>query len=375
MPERIVVTAAPEAGPAELVAGGRRQLERWGHLFPNSRQVEIGGDLATLFESIDAAHGRVVVLASGDPGFFGIVRCLGQRYGRSVLEVHPAPSSVSLAFARAGLSWDDAVVLSAHGRPLDVGALRRATKAAVLTGPECPPEAVGAALEGFDRVCMVGARLGGPDEMVAEVDPVGLVAKGPWPEPNVVVVWRPGCEYGVKGRRWGAAEASFVHRGGMITKSEVRAVALARLGPGPGTVVWDVGAGSGSVAVEAAALGADVWAVERPPATELRANATGVAGLWVVEGEAPGVLSDLPGPDAVFVGGGGPSVVAACAARGPARLVAALAAVDRVRPSAEAMDGYRVEVSMLQAWRGADLVGGLRLAPVNPVFLVCGERP
>src|SRR5205823_6499161 len=119
----------------------------------------------------------------------------------------------------------------------------------------------------------------------------------PWPEPNVVAVWRPGAEYGAKGRRWGASEERFFHRAGMVTKSEVRAVALARLGPGPGTVVWDVGAGSGSVGIEAAALGADVWAIERPPAIELRANAEGVPGVCVVEGSAPDALAGLPDPD------------------------------------------------------------------------------
>ena len=358
---------------AGVIAGGVAALAR--HAPASARRIEIGGDLVPFLEALAAQDGDVVVVASGDPGFFGIVRALGERFGRDRITVHPAPSSVSLAFARLGMPWDDAVVLSAHGRPLDTGALRRAAKAAVLTGPGCPPEAVGAALQGLDRRAAVAARLGSPEESVDEVDPAGLEAKGPWPEPNVVVVWRPGCEYGPKQARWAASEGRFAHRDGMITKSEVRAIALARLGAGPGVVVWDIGAGSGSVAVEAAGLGADVWAVERPPATELEANAGAVPGVAVVVGEAPAALDRLPLPHAAFVGGGGPAVVAAVAARRPARLVVALAALDRVAPVRDLLtgDGYFVDVTLLQAWRGADLAGASRLVPQNPVFLVCGH--
>jgi precorrin-6B C5,15-methyltransferase / cobalt-precorrin-6B C5,C15-methyltransferase len=381
VPERIVVSGVGPAGPearerlepSSAIAAGARLLARWGNTWPSARHLEIGGDLSRLFEAMDGVDGQVGVLASGDPGFFGIVRALGERYGRSMLEVHPAPSSVSLAFARLGLSWDDAVVISAHGRELDVQALRRAPKAAVLTGPECGPEMVGEALAGLDRQVAVAARIGEPDERTEEVDLEGLITKGPWPEPNVVVVWRRGSEFGAKGRAWAASEERFAHRAGMITKSEVRAVALARLGPGPGVVMWDVGAGSGSVAIEAALLGSDVWAVERPPAEELRANAPGAPGVRVVEGEAPGILAGLPDPEAVFVGGGGVVVVGACARRKPDRIVVTLASVDRVAPARDALLGYEVEVTLLQAWRGADLGGGLRLAPQNPVFLVTGE--
>src|SRR5260221_4629403 len=157
MPDRVIVVGVGPEGPARpdlvaaatVLAGGRTTLDEWGGLAVGAHQIAIGGVLAELFDLVDRTPGDVVVLASGDPGFVGIVRALGERYGRRALEVHPAPSSISLAFARVGLSWDDAVVLSAHGRSLDVAALRRARKAAVLTGPDCPPEAVGAALGGL----------------------------------------------------------------------------------------------------------------------------------------------------------------------------------------------------------------------------------
>ena len=131
---------------------------------------------------------------------------------------------------------------------------------------------------------------------------------------------------------WALAEEAFEHRDSMVTKPEVRALALARLGPGPGLLVWDVGAGSGSVAVECARFGAAVIAVDRDPAQCARVAANARrhrTDVRVVEGAAPQALDDLPEPDAVFVGGGGLAVLGAVAARRPPRIVLALAAIQR----------------------------------------------
>jgi precorrin-6Y C5,15-methyltransferase (decarboxylating) len=175
---------------------------------------------------------------------------------------------------------------------------------------------------------------------------------------------------------WALPDEAFEHR--MITRAEVRALALARLGPRIGDLVWDVGAGSGSVAVESARFGAAVLAVERAPAAcaSIRANADrwGVE-VAVVEGYAPACLADLPDPDAVFVGGGGIQVLGACLARRPARVVATYAALERVGPAMAvlARAGYRTEGVQVQANRLAALPDGThRLAAVNPVHVVSG---
>lgn len=160
----------------------------------------------------------------------------------------------------------------------------------------------------------------------------------------------------------------------------MRALAPARLGPRVGDLVWDIGAGSGSVAVECARFGAAVIAVDRDPASceRIRANvrAHGVR-VAVSRGEAPAVLEHLPDPDAVFVGGGGPEVVRACAARALRSVVVALAFVERVRPALDALTaaGLTAQAVQLQAGRLAPLPGGVhRLAAVNPVFVVWGDR-
>ncbi len=165
---------------------------------------------------------------------------------------------------------------------------------------------------------------------------------------------------------WALPEAEFAHRGSMITKFEVRALALARLGPRPGDLVWDVGAGSGSVAVECARLGAAAVAVERDAdgVERVRANAAahGV-GVRVVRGEAPGALDGLgDDPDAVFVGGGGrelPAVVGACARRARRTVVVAMAALDRVPAARAALTGAGLVCDgvLLQSSRLAPLPG------------------
>jgi precorrin-6B C5,15-methyltransferase / cobalt-precorrin-6B C5,C15-methyltransferase len=212
-----------------------------------------------------------------------------------------------------------------------------------------------------------------------------------WAEPNVVlclpehdpvagVAWRAGGVAVPPADGWALPEDDFAHRDGQITKAEVRALALARLAPGPGTLVWDVGAGSGAVGVECARLGAAVVAVEKDPAQSVRivANASryGV-DVRLVDGEAPGALAGLPVPDAVFVGGGGPNVVRACAEAGARRVVVALASLDRFALSRDALRaaGYRVDGAQLSASRLADVPNGTtRLVGTNPVLLLWGTR-
>ncbi|HEV2369180.1 MAG TPA: precorrin-6y C5,15-methyltransferase (decarboxylating) subunit CbiE, partial [Acidimicrobiales bacterium] len=194
---------APLAGPAaaalaaaEVVVGGRRHLSA---LAPTgARTLPVESDVASVLDAVAAEPGPVCVLASGDPGFFGILRSLSARFGSGRLDVHPAVSSVAVAFARLGLSWDDAVVVSAHGRPLDdaAAALRGVDKAAVLVSPDSPPEALGKALlasgpeVGAAYEVAVCSRLGTSAESVVRTDLPGLAA-GTWDPLSVVLLHRP----------------------------------------------------------------------------------------------------------------------------------------------------------------------------------------
>jgi len=395
---------------AQVVMGSPRQLDEAG-IPLEAEAVPLRGPLEDVLAVVDqrsAAGARVCVLASGDPGFFGIVRALGTRVGPACLAVHPAPSSIAMAFARLGLPWDDATVVSAHGRPLD-DAVRAAIdsgarKLAVLTAPDAPPQAVGRALldaglgtrhagEGEGAAVAVVTHVGGHGERVVRTDLAGLAAGDFDPMSVVVVVrapvtdgpagptlaWGPGPPAGGPGPSFGLPESAYEHRDGMITKPEVRAIVLSKLALPLGGVVWDVGAGSGSVGVECARLAPAlrVIAVERDPdqAERIVANAEahGVS-VDVVEGSAPTALDGLPDPDRAFVGGGGLDVLDAVRARlrPGGVVVATYALLDRAVAAHERL-GNMAQVSVARAVR----VGGLgaRLAPENPVFVCWGPGP
>ena len=412
---------------ASVVAGARRHLVSV--TVPPAAERIVIQHLDTALDAICAARAPAAVLASGDPGFFGIVRALRARGVTPV--VIPAVSSVALAFARLGLDWTDALVLSAHGRaagPVLAAALAH-PKAAILTGP--PEAATGqlrSALLAAGRTVYAAERLGAPGERVRNLarhsapevtDPHVLISlAGPEPAPSApepapgglapapsglapapalpepvspaAAAARPAAAPGpaswLAGHQgapagWALPEADFEHRDSMITKAEVRALVLARLGPGPGRTIWDVGAGSGSVAVECARFGAWAIAVESDgdQCGRIRRNAAahGVL-LQVVAGRAPDVLAGLPAPDAVFAGGGDDDVLAAAVKAGqPGRVVVTLVSVDRVRGVCEMLAGsaYEVNGTQLQAARLAGLPGGsLRLAAANPVFVIWADQ-
>ncbi|WP_343243015.1 precorrin-6y C5,15-methyltransferase (decarboxylating) subunit CbiE [Streptomyces sp. SID12501] len=399
---------------AALVVGARRHLATVSAsvtVAEGAEQVVLGA-LAPALDTIEEYVGKerpVVVLASGDPGFFGIVRALAERFGAGRLDVRPGVSSVAAAFARAGLTWDDAVVVSAHGREprTAVNVCRARPKVAVLTGPGAGPAELGSALVGGPaRVLVVASALGDPElERVERVTPAEAAARD-WGDAVSVVLCLDEARAlapvrvtvageSVGPAQWALDEREFAHRDSMITKFEVRALALARLGPRLGDLVWDIGAGSGSVAVECARLGAAVVAVEKTPdgAERVRANAAahGV-DVRVVEGSAPddlpspselglGLGLGLDEPDAVFIGGGGrelPAIVAACAGRARRTVVVAMAALDRVPAVRAALIGAGLDCDgvLLQSSRLAPLPGEVtRLAATNPVFLLWGTRP
>ncbi len=398
----VVGTGTGAPVPAEVLAGARLVVGGRRHLaaapVPADAEQVVLGALPPALDVIERhleKRNPVVVLASGDPGFFGIVRVLAERFGARALDVRPGVSSVAAAFARAGLPWDDAVVVSAHGRDLRtaVNVCRARPKAAVLTGPGAGPAELGAALRADARVLVVASALGSARERLERVTPAEAAARD-WGEAvNVVLCLDESRALGpvrtVAGppagpAAWALQEDEFTHRDSMITKFEVRALALARLGPRLGDLVWDIGAGSGSVAVECARFGAAVTAVEKTldGVERIRANAAahGV-DVRVVHGAAPTVLSDLDDPDAVFVGGGGrelPAVVTACARRARRTVVVAMAALDRVPAVRAALTGagFDCDGVLLQSSRLAPLPGDVtRLAATNPVFLLWGVRP
>ncbi|MGW4646493.1 precorrin-6y C5,15-methyltransferase (decarboxylating) subunit CbiE [Kitasatospora sp. NPDC004289] len=381
--------AASALAGATLVAGAPYQL--------SALPVPAGAERLTLgsvqqaARRIAAHRGAAVVVAEGDPGFFGVVRELRRpEYGLE-LEVLPAVSSVAAAFARAGMPWEDAQVVSAHG-----GRLRRAAnvcrahpKVAVLTTPGAGPSELALMLRGVHRTFVVCEALGTPDEDVTVLTSE-RVPDHDWRDPAVVLViggagpnhapgepsgWLAGRPLGfpgpdrgwaLDGRAYAGAEqlAGTAGGAGAALPPHVRALALARLGPVPGELVWVVGAGSGALAVEIGRFGAAVVAVEasRSACAQITVNARryGVE-VEVVHGVGPEVLGGLPEPDAVMVEAGGAEVVGAVLARRPERLVAiarTLAEAEAVRTAITAA-GYRADGALLQSAPLAPAPGGV----------------
>jgi precorrin-6Y C5,15-methyltransferase (decarboxylating) len=382
---------------ATLVVGGRRHLDTVP--VPAGARTIALGPLAPALDALAGHAGDAVVLASGDPGFFGVLRALSERGLDEPPLVLPAVSSVAAAFARAGVSWDDALVVSAHGTG-DGRELRRAAnvcrahpKVAVLTGPQAGVAELARELSGtgparVERTLMVAQRLGGPDEAVERLTLDEAVQRTDWAQPNVVLCLDPRRARAAKSAlagwngpagAWALPESAFAHRDAQITKAETRAVVLARLAPKPGDLVWDLGAGSGSVGVECARLGAAVVAVEQDADSCGRITANAAAfgvEVAVVHGRAPAAFDGLPQPDAVFVGGGGLDVVRAALGYGPRRIVVALTAVERVGQVIALLDadGRKADGVLLQSSRLTALPGTAhRFAARNPVFVIWGD--
>jgi precorrin-6B C5,15-methyltransferase / cobalt-precorrin-6B C5,C15-methyltransferase len=406
-PPVVVVVGIPPAGieaadprgraaidTATLLCGAQRHLDE----VPSHGEERLTvGDVDACVERLRQRGPReqAVVLATGDPLCFGIGATLVRRLGREQVTILPAVSSVQAAFARAGVPWDDARILSAHGRDLApvVPHALDARASAILCGPDATPSRVAQALlDGGmeDCRCVVAEQLGGPVERVVDA-PLSTVARGSFDPRSVVVLDRdPAALRVARPGDFARAEDDYAHVRGMITRAEVRAVGLGLLRPGGASVIWDVGAGSGSIGIEAAGLapGAHVYAVERDEdqLTHLRANVATYApsgAVEVVAGTAPEALTELPDPDRVVIGGHGGRLGEIIGAvrgrlRPGGRIVAHFATLDGVIVARSALGGWSPQVVALNVARGVDVPGAhssVRLRAEDPVFLVSAEAP
>jgi precorrin-6Y C5,15-methyltransferase (decarboxylating) len=356
--------AADALAAADLVVGAKPHLVA--HAPAGVRTLDIDGVEAADLQSAAQA----VVLADGDPTYFGMVRKLRSMGVR--LTAVPAVSALQRLLGNLGRPSDDVTVVTGADVRLALNVCRARPAVAVL---DANPAELAVGLGGWRRTLVVGG---------STMD-LQTAARQTWTEPQLVLClaeadvippsgWMAGAQPLTGG--WALAEDDFAHRDGMVTTSEVRALALPRLAPAPGTLVWDVGAGSGAVAVECARLGSAALAVERDPMQCVRilANSSkyGV-DVRVVEAELLAAVSTLPKPDAVFIGGGGEAVVRACASVQAARIVAALSTLDRVGPTSAALKaaGYSVAGCQVSVAR---LDAETRLHALDPVTLVWGTR-
>ncbi|MGW8332514.1 precorrin-6y C5,15-methyltransferase (decarboxylating) subunit CbiE [Streptomyces sp. NPDC055897] len=309
---------------AEAVVGGPRQLA----LLPGAcrgERVAWPSPLRPAVPALMAAHAgrRIAVLASGDPMFYGIGRTLTEVLGAPP-RILPHPSSVAYACARLGWAVEETEVVTAVGRPLArvAAALHHGRRLLVLSAGAGTPAELAALLRdrGFGPSRMrVLEQLGSEEEHQRDgtADTWDLPAGDPLNLVAVECLRAPGALR--LGAVPGLPDEAYEHDG-QLTKRHIRAATLGALAPAPGELLWDIGGGSGSIAVEWMRThpSCRAFTVERDPARaeRIRRNADrlGVPGVTVVGGAAPGALAQLPSPDAVFIGGGltAPGLLDAC---------------------------------------------------------------
>ncbi|WP_406056676.1 precorrin-6y C5,15-methyltransferase (decarboxylating) subunit CbiE [Streptomyces sp. NBC_01077] len=369
----LTAAARSALSAATLVAGAAHHLAL-PEVPPGAERIRLGSvDLAA--RRIAGHRGTAVVLADGDPGFFGVVRTLRAPEHGLEVEVVPAVSSVAAAFARAGMPWEDARIVVAHQRTLRraVNVCRAHPKVAVLTSPGAGPAELALLLDGVHRTFVVCEELGTDREQVSVLTS-DKAADHAWRDPNVVLViggtsggtpatpWLMGQDPAAPPvRGWGLPTEEYDPQGydpagartGAGEDPYLRAAQLARLGPRTGDLVWDIGCAGGAFSVEAARFGAAVIGVDLDPAacarTEQAARRHGVP-LQTVRGRAPHVLESLPEPDVVRIAAGGVPVVTACTDRRPERIVAHASTRDEAEAIGTALSdgGYTVETLLLQ---------------------------
>ena len=379
---------------ADTLAGTDRLLA----LFPDfaGERMLLSTPLESWLEKLKElqAQGRkLAVLTSGDPNYFGLAKKLLEVFEPDQVSLIPSTTVVQQAFARLKVSWERTEVVSLHGRDSLTAfwsALYRASHypgsgyLAIYTDPDNSPGVIAKRLLGRGQQnwrMWVFEDLGTPDERVSswtlfdaklrKFSPLNLVVLECLKRPAPIFLGMP--------------ESVFVHEAGLITKREARAATLGLLELQPYHTFWDLGSGSGSVSIEAAALltHGSIWAVEKSPlrSEQIAANRAyfGATQVEVIEDDALAAMVHLPSPDRVFVGGGGQNLAkiiqgAKSRLKADGLLVANVVTIEALRQATAAMSelGLEMSITQLQASRSEPLGDSLFLKPQNQIWLVRG---
>ncbi len=384
---------------ADMLLGAQSTLDLVGKTA--GQQVALEADMPAALRQVREAMNaqRPVLVSGGDPLFYGVARYLCDRLGKDHFEVVPHVSSMQLAFARVKESWEDAYLTSMAGRPLEsvIDRIRTAEKVGLFSSEDCPPSRLAKALldRGIDYFkAYICENLGSPDERVTQGELTDIAALDFDPLNVTILVRKPNRPDTVKGssqyRLFGNPDVAFASsqpKRGLITGAEVRSIALAQLDIRPTSVVWDIGAGSGSVAIEAAQLASSgiVYAIE-PEASDLallnaNCEAFGVPNVKPIVGRAPDVLEGLPDPDAIFIGGTGRRVdlvVSAAFARlvPGGRIAINVATIDGLATAHQTLKALASEVELwnVSVARGIEQMDRVRFEATNPTFLLAATK-
>jgi len=378
---------------AEILFGGERLL----NMFTPAagERVVIRNNLAEVTERITANLGRkrMVVLASGDPNFYGIAKYLIGQLGKDIFEIIPNVSSMQLAFARIKESWDDATFISVHSRRIEdiVETVRSSHKIGIFTDQRNSPAAIAGVLEehGIDDCrAYVCEDLGEESEKIT-ITTLAALREMRFSRLNILILLKEAVR-GAEAPIFGIPDEEFHQRrpkDGLITKLEVRAVSLAKMGLASDSLMWDIGAGSGAVSIEASFIAGNgrIFAVEKNAADVaiIRRNLDkfGVSNVEVIQTLAPDSLPDLPDPDVIFIGGSGGQMgeilgIACHRLKPEGRIVINAVTLENLNTAVDGLKtrGFTAEVTLINIARSKDIANLTRFESLNPVFVVAGRR-
>lgn len=409
--EKVYIVGIGDDGVEGMTAQARRLVEAadvlvgpesCATLVPAALRARLvaAANLEELVERIEAGgSNRIVVLASGDPLFYGTARYVCSKLGKDRFEVVPHVSSMQLAFARVKESWEDAFLANLSGQSIErvIDRVRSSETAGLFTSDQWPAPAVARALldEGIDYFqAYVCENLGSPDERVTQGS-LADIARDSFASPNVMILVRKARVADTPGhvgtRLFGNPDECFLQsrpKRGLLTPAEVRSLALAELNLHSSSIIWDVGAGSGSVGLEAARIASDgtVHAIEMDPDDHalIRENAgrLGVTNLNPVLGRAPEAWASLPDPDAIYVGGSGRDVSmlveqAWSRLKSGGRLVTACNSIENLAAMHSLLRSRSSDASywMINIARGIEQLDRIRFEAINPIFLIAATKP
>lgn len=371
---------------SELLVGGERLLD----FFPDyqGEKLPIKSGLSALTARLEQDQRKTVILASGDPLFYGIGGYLAKKLTN--LEIYPYMSSVQLAFAKMGESWHDAYFTSVHGRSME-GLVQRIDgkeKVALLTDYHNNPNEIAKYLLSYgmtEYTAFVAENLQGEQEKCGSYSLVEMTERSFAPL-NVVILKRT-----TAGLSWamGIDDEEFAQRKpekGLITKKEVRVLSLAALGLKQNSVVWDIGTCTGSVAIEAAkiARNGSVYAIEKNEADLqncLENQRRFRVQFPVVHGKAPEGLDQFPDPDAIFIGGTGGEMkellhVCCKRLRSNGRIVLNAATIENLYEATQAFanEAFQTNIQLVQVSRSKPILQMTRFVPLNPIYIITATR-
>jgi precorrin-6Y C5,15-methyltransferase (decarboxylating) len=370
---------------SELLVGGERQLA----FFPDyqGETLTIRGGLSQLVERLRHETKRTVIIASGDPMFYGIGSYLSSKLP---IEVYPTVSSVQWAFAKMGEKWQDAEFISVHGRSMKGLAQRidRCEKVAILTDETNSPNAIAKYLLSYGMTeyrAFVGENLGSQDERCRFFE-LEEMADAEFSPLNVVILQKTKA-----GPMWslGIDDDEFLQRKpekGLITKKEIRVLSISALRLHAKSVVWDIGTCTGSVAIEAAKIAREgaVFAIEKN-AHDIEICKENLkkfrVDITLVHGKAPEHLDEFADPDAIFIGGTsgamGPLLDVCCRRlKRNGRIVVNAVTIETLAQAVEGLKqrGFQVDVTLAQISRSKPILELTRFDALNPIYIITAKR-